>query len=220
LARHYANEFLCVKMATEGTEAYWNGRWTKEAITVPANDLTVLRGFGVFDFLRTYNRFVHQIKYIRLLLLMFMGGSQPYRNKEHVERLFRSAELLGLTVPVTQDEVISGPKLCGFCARHLYPPPQLNQRFFRQALALVEEGIRRNPHLSELYIKLTVTGTVLGLLARGLTTMLTSACACRRYGQRRKGAGAWRVVVLHHVRPRVRHPGILLPTGKGSFFYY
>ena len=46
-------------------------------------------------------------------------------------RLFHSAELLGLTVPATQDQVVE----------------------------LVHEGIKRNAHLPELYIKMTVTGT-------------------------------------------------------------
>jgi branched-chain amino acid aminotransferase len=99
--------------AVVGEEAYWNGRWTKEPITVPANDLSVLRGFGCFDFLTTYQR-------------------RPYRTKEHVARLFHSAELLGLTVPATQDQVVE----------------------------LVHEGIKRNAHLPELYIKMTVTGGV------------------------------------------------------------
>lgn len=33
------------------------------------------------------------------------GEREPFKLQEHVERLFHSAELLGLTVPATQEEV-------------------------------------------------------------------------------------------------------------------
>lgn len=47
----------------------------------------LLRGYGVFDFIRTY-------------------GGKPFYLDGHVKRLIRSATLIGLTVPWTMQEII------------------------------------------------------------------------------------------------------------------
>jgi len=54
---------------------------------IPVNDLALLRGYGVFDFLRTY-------------------GRKPFCIEEHVSRLKNSARLIGLPFPWTVAEVI------------------------------------------------------------------------------------------------------------------
>jgi len=54
---------------------------------IPVNDLALLRGYGVFDFLRTY-------------------GRKPFCIEEHLSRLENSARLIGLPFPWTVDEVI------------------------------------------------------------------------------------------------------------------
>ena len=53
---------------------------------VPAKDITVLRGFGVFDFLITYNK-------------------RPFRLERHVERLENSARDIGLTLNHSNSEI-------------------------------------------------------------------------------------------------------------------
>lgn len=53
---------------------------------VSVDDLVVLRGFGVFDFLRTYNR-------------------RPFHLEEHVERLRNSAELINLPMRWSNNEI-------------------------------------------------------------------------------------------------------------------
>jgi len=59
----------------------------RAAASIPITDLGVLRGYGVFDFLRTYK-------------------GQPFHLEAHVDRLYKSAEVLGMDLPWPKDEVI------------------------------------------------------------------------------------------------------------------
>ncbi len=66
---------------------YINDRFMPlEEATVSVRDLAVLRGYGVFDFLRTYN-------------------GRPFRLREHLLRLERSAKSIWLDLPGTLDEI-------------------------------------------------------------------------------------------------------------------
>jgi branched-chain amino acid aminotransferase len=66
---------------------YVNGEFVDEdAARIPAKDLTVLRGYGVFDFLITYN-------------------NRPFYLKEHVERLESSAKDIGLKLSHTNEQI-------------------------------------------------------------------------------------------------------------------
>jgi branched-chain amino acid aminotransferase len=66
---------------------YINGEYvTEDAATLNVRDLSILRGYGAFDFLRTY-------------------GGQPFRLDKNIERLRRSCELLELEVPWSNDEI-------------------------------------------------------------------------------------------------------------------
>ena len=53
---------------------------------IPVNDLAVLRGFGVFDFLRTY-------------------GGRPFHLQDHLRRLKHSAEQIGLQCPWSLEQL-------------------------------------------------------------------------------------------------------------------
>lgn len=55
--------------------------------TLPVDDLALLRGYGVFDFLRTYN-------------------GKPFFLEAHVNRLFQSAAGIGLHLPWSKPEII------------------------------------------------------------------------------------------------------------------
>jgi branched-chain amino acid aminotransferase len=66
---------------------YINGTYVSaDRACLPVNDLGIARGYGVFDFLRTYN-------------------GVPFRLREHVQRLQNSAELINLSLPWSTAEI-------------------------------------------------------------------------------------------------------------------
>ncbi|MCL5073916.1 MAG: aminotransferase class IV [Actinobacteria bacterium] len=66
---------------------WFNGKYTpSNNVKIPITDLSVNRGFGIFEFLRTYNR-------------------KPFYLKEHLQRLHKSASLLGLKVPISDTQI-------------------------------------------------------------------------------------------------------------------
>ncbi len=91
---------------------YVNGAWlSSEEAGLPLNDLGFVRGYGVFDFLRTY-------------------GRAPFRLEAHLQRLSRSAAQIELPLPA--------------------PLPEIER--------LVHETMARNPHASDVGIRIVVTG--------------------------------------------------------------
>src|SRR5512136_2295081 len=71
-----------------GQTYYVDGKFVAAAEAVfPINDLGLLRGYGVFDFMRTYNGKVIFIQ-------------------DHIERLARSAREIGLALPWPKAEII------------------------------------------------------------------------------------------------------------------
>ena len=63
---------------------YVDGQFVEEhQAVIPVDDLSVLRGYGIFDFLRTYN-------------------GVPFHLEDHLLRLQRSARLIGLQLPHSQ----------------------------------------------------------------------------------------------------------------------
>ncbi len=68
---------------------YVDGQFVpSDQATIPINDLALLRGYGIFDFLKTYK-------------------GKPIFLKEHIERLQRSAEQIGLDLPWSRRELIN-----------------------------------------------------------------------------------------------------------------
>jgi len=66
---------------------YVNGHYVEDSIaTLPITDLAILRGYAVFDFLRTYN-------------------GKPFHLDDHLRRLKKSAALLHLPCPWTLAEM-------------------------------------------------------------------------------------------------------------------
>src|SRR5260370_39146899 len=71
------------------TNALWyiDGQWVHpNQATISINDMAVLRGYSVFESLRTYNR-------------------RPFHLDEHLDRLYRSAELIDLEIPYTREHI-------------------------------------------------------------------------------------------------------------------
>lgn len=69
------------------THHYLNNKWVKEDdLKISAFDLSVTRGFGVFDFLRTYH-------------------NKPFMLKEHIDRFFNSLTILKMKSVKTKKEI-------------------------------------------------------------------------------------------------------------------
>ena len=70
-----------------GTIFYVDGEYVpEEQAVLPIGDLAILRGYGVFDFMRTY-------------------GGRPFHLRDHIERLERSAQIVGLTLPAPVEQI-------------------------------------------------------------------------------------------------------------------
>lgn len=66
---------------------YLNGEWvTTENLKISAFDLAVLRGYGLFDFLRTYHK-------------------KPFRLDDHITRLYNSAAIIGIPLKWDKTEI-------------------------------------------------------------------------------------------------------------------
>lgn len=66
---------------------YIDGEYVRDDdATLPADDLAILRGYGVFDYMRTY-------------------GGKPFHLDAHLKRLQRSADLIGLDLPMPVDRI-------------------------------------------------------------------------------------------------------------------
>lgn len=66
---------------------FLDGKFIKEnEAKIKVNDLGLLRGYGVFDYLRTYNRI-------------------PFHLDDHLTRFFKSAKRINLKVPLTKREI-------------------------------------------------------------------------------------------------------------------
>src|SRR5690349_10468120 len=71
--------------------AFWfiDGHWVHPGdAVISINDVAVLRGYSVFESLRTYDR-------------------RPFHLDEHLDRLYRSAKLIDLDVPYTRADITS-----------------------------------------------------------------------------------------------------------------
>jgi branched-chain amino acid aminotransferase len=69
------------------TVYYVNGNYVKkENAFIHVNDIGLLRGYAVFDYLKTYH-------------------GKPFRLKDHLERLHNSAEYIGLKIPKPNPEI-------------------------------------------------------------------------------------------------------------------
>ena len=67
---------------------YVDGRFLEaEKAVIPVDDLAVLRGFGVCDIMRTFDR-------------------QPFLINEHIQRLKNSAEKIGLKLKWSKQDLI------------------------------------------------------------------------------------------------------------------
>jgi branched-chain amino acid aminotransferase len=103
---------------------------------------TLHYGTGVFEGIRCYET---------------DKGSAVFRHKEHIERLFRSAHILGYEIPYTQDKVMEA-------VRELIKKNKLKECYIRPIAYLGTEGRGLNPIGLSVHLSIAVWpwGTYLG----------------------------------------------------------
>ncbi len=103
---------------------FQNGKFVSESdLAISPRDVGFSRGYAVFDFLRTY------------------AHHRPFKLAEHIDRLFHSAEQIGLVLPWKKEEV----------------------------MAWVMETLAANTSEHEKFIKIIVSGGVSNTMLPGVT---------------------------------------------------
>lgn len=91
LSPSWIEDLPCFYKKTKIMESIYflNGNYLPSSKTLlPINDLGFIRGYGVFDFMRTYNQ-------------------KPFLIDDHLERLYQSAESIDLIIPWSKDQIKS-----------------------------------------------------------------------------------------------------------------
>ena len=87
---------------------FLNGNLVNESeLRISPRDLGFSRGYAVFDFLRTYQK------------------HKPFKLKEHIDRIFNSAEKIGLRIPWTKEQVT------GWVVQTLLANPDKDEKFIK-----------------------------------------------------------------------------------------
>lgn len=81
------NILLLLLLYLANMYTYLNGKWVEtDKASISILDIAVLRGFGIFDFLRTY-------------------GQKPHRLQDHIDRFYKSSRIMGLTPQYSKEEM-------------------------------------------------------------------------------------------------------------------
>lgn len=134
---------------------FLNGNLVRESeLKISPRDLGFSRGYAVFDFLRTYQK------------------HKPFKLKEHIDRIFNSAEKIGLEIPWTKDQVTNW----------------------------VFETVSANQSQEEKFIKIYFSGGVSdSMIPLGEPTIIILVDSCFQYPKEwyEKGTG---VITVKHTR--------------------
>jgi len=144
---------------------YQDGRWVgSDQVAVSAFDISVLRGYGVFDFLRTYDnkpfrlddhleRFANSAKKFRLHLPLAKKRLKKIITEGIAKNGYRETNVrMILTGGVSKDGLTPGQStlIILFTPSHLYP-----RKYYQQGIKVItKQYLRSNPEVKSLnYIK-------------------------------------------------------------------
>jgi len=116
---------------------YLNESWvSNDQCVLSVFDITVLRGFGVFDFLRTY-------------------GRRPFLAADHADRFLASAQEVGLVCPKSKEELLQ------LVDEGISRNPSFPELYIKFILTggVSDDGISPNPSKSSLILLFSKAGT-------------------------------------------------------------